>query len=195
MKKNVKLYSSHQLSQMSDAEIRKAYSELRSIANKRLGRMEQQGLNRTARTGYRFPTISQIKESSRATVASELADVSKFLRDKRSTVRGEKKFISHFQEVMTEKGYGDLVETPDEIYKLIDFFEELRELHKDKIISSGDALDAQQEAERLNIPKEKLMDNIELFVSHLEELKDVKPSKGVAEFSSRRMKNLIKKWT
>lgn len=189
-----KLYSPYQLSKMSDSEIRKAYSELRSIANKRLSRLQEQNLNVTARTGYRFPTIAKIEESSRATVASELADVSKFLRDERTTVRGEKKFLSDFQEMMIDKGYSDLVETPDEIYKTIQFLEELRELHKDKILPSGDALDALQEAERLNIPRDKLYANIEIFVAHLDELQNVKPSKGGIEFSSRRINNLIRKW-
>lgn len=190
-----KLFTPYQLSKMTDAAIRKAYSSLRSVANKRLGRLESQGLGKTARTGYKFPTIKSIEESSKATVASMLADVSKFLRDERTTVRGEKKFLNDFQEMMTEKGFGDLVETPDEIYRTLEFLEELREVYDDKMFSSGDALDALQEAERLNIPKEKLFDNIDMFISHLEELRNVKPSKGGAEFSSRRINNLIKKWT
>ena len=158
-----KLYTPYQMSRMSEKEIRAAYSELRSVANKRLGRLEAQGLNMTARTGYRFPTIRSIEESSRATIASELADVSKFLKDERTTVRGEKKFLNDFQEMMIDKGYGDLVETPDEIYKTIEFLEELREIHKDKILPSGDTLDALQEAERLNISKDKLIENIDIF--------------------------------
>lgn len=190
-----KFFNAYQICKMTDAEIRKAYSQLRSTANKRLSRLAEAGLNKTARSGYKFPTISQIHESSRSTVASELADVSKFLRDERTTVRGEKRFISDFKEIMTDKGYGDLVETPEDIYKMIDYFDELREQHKDKILPSGDALDALQEAERLNIPHDKLVDNIEMFVSHLDDLKNVKPSKGGVEFSSRRMKNLIRKWT
>lgn len=190
-----KLFTPYQLSKMTDAAIRKAYSSLRSVANKRLVRLESQGLGKTARTGYKFPTIKSIEESSKATVASMLADVSKFLRDERTTVRGEKKFLNDFQEMMTEKGFGDLVETPDEIYRTLEFLEELREVYDDKMFSSGDALDALQEAERLNIPKDKLFDNIDMFISHLEELRNVKPSKGGAEFSSRRINNLIKKWT
>lgn len=188
-------FNPYQLSKMTDAEIRKAYSRLRSTANKRLSRLAEAGLNRTARSGYKFPTIAEIQSSSRSTVASELADVSKFLRDERTTVRGEKKFISDFKEIMTDKGYGDLVETPEDIYKTIDYFDELREQHKDKILPSGDALDVLQEAERLNIPHDKLVDNIEMFVSHLDDMKNIKPSKGGAEFSSRRMNNLIRKWT
>ena len=190
-----KLYTPYQLSRMSDSAIRKAYSELRSIANKRLTRLEKQGLGMTARTGYRFPTIKQVESSSRATVASELADVSRFLRDERTTVKGEKKFLSNFKELMTEKGYGDLVDTPDEIYTVLQFLDEMREEHKEMTLPSGDLLDALQEAERLKIPKDKLKANIDLFVAHIDELEQIQPTKGGRTFSTQRLNALIRKWT
>lgn len=193
--KTLKLFSPYQLSRMSEAEIRKEYSRLRSVANKRLARLQAQNIGKTARTGYRFPTIAQVESSSKATIASELADVSKFLKDERTTVTGEKKFLSDFQKMMTDKGYGDIVETPEEIYNTIEFLEQLREMHKDRILPSGDALDALQEAERLNIPREKLLNNIEIFVDHLDDLRGVLPTKGGRTFSSSRINSLINKWT
>ena len=194
MKTNNKLYNPYQISKMSDAEIRAAYSRLRSVANKRLNRLQQQNLGMTARTGYRFPTIKQVEGSSKSTIASELADVSKFLKDERTTVSGEKKFLKGFQEMMIDKGYGELVETADDAYRTIEFLEDLRELHKDKLLPSGDALDALAEAERLNMSKDKLMDNLEIFVDHLEDLRSVRPSKGGRTFSNKRINNLLKKW-
>ena len=127
----------------------------------------------TARTGYKFPTIKDIEQSSRATVASELADVSRFLRDERTTVTGERRFISNFQEMMGAKGYGDLVESPDDVYNVLQFLDEMREEHKEMTLPSGDLLDALQEAERLKIPKDKLAENIDLFVAHLDELENI----------------------
>ena len=190
-----KLYSPYQISSMKESDIRKAYSELRSVANKRLSRLENQGFGMTARTGYRFPTIKNIEESSKATIASELADVSKFLRDPRTTVTGEKEFLRNFKEMMTEKGYEDLVETPDDIYKTLQFMEDIRETNNNKVLSSGDALDALQQAQRLKIPIEKFKQNIDIFVQHLDELEDVKPTKGGRKFSSQRLNALIRKWT
>ena len=190
-----KLYSPYQISNMSESAIRKAYSELRSIANKRLARLEKQGLGMTARTGYKFPTIRNIEESSKATIASELADVSKFLRDPRTTVSGEKQFLNNFREMMTEKGYSDLVETPDDIYKTLQFMEEIRDTNNNQLLPSGDVLDVLQHAERLKIPTDKLKDNIDIFVQHLDELEDVKPTKGGRTFSSQRLNALIRKWT
>lgn len=193
--KNHKLYSPYQISNMSESAIRKAYSKLRSIANKRLGRLESQGLGMTARTGYRFPTIKNIESSSKSTIASELADVSKFLRDPRTTVTGEKEFLKNFKEMMTDKGYSDLVETPEEIYKTLQFMEKIRDTNNNRLLPSGDVLDAMQQAERLKIPMEKLKDNIDLFVQHLDDLENVQPTKGGRTFSSRRLNALIKKWT
>lgn len=190
-----KLYSPYQISNMSESAIRKAYSELRSIANKRLARLENQGLGMTARTGYKFPTIRNIEESSKATIASELADVSKFLRDPRTTVSGEKQFLTNFREMMTEKGYADLVDTPDDIYKTLEFMEEIRDTNNNRLLPSGDVLDVLQQAERLKIPTEKLKDNIDIFVQHLDELENVKPTKGGRTFSSQRLNALIRKWT
>ena len=180
---------------MSESAIRKAYSELRSVANKRLGRLEKQGLGMTARTGYKFPTIKNIEESSKATIASELADVSKFLRDPRTTVSGEKQFLTNFKEMMTEKGYSDLVETPDDIYNTLQFMEEIRETNNNRLLPSGDVLDVLQQAERLKIPTDKLKDNIDIFAQHLDELENVKPTKGGRTFSSQRLNALIRKWT
>ena len=193
--KNRKLYSPYQISNMSESAVRKAYSELRSIANKRLGRLEKQGLGMTARTGYKFPTIRNIEESSKATIASELADVSKFLRDPRTTVSGEKQFLNNFREMMTEKGYADLVDTPDDIYKTLEFMEEIRDTNNNRLLPSGDVLDALQQAQRLKIPMEKFKQNIDIFVQHLDELEDVKPTKGGCTFSSQRLNALIRKWT
>jgi len=196
MKKNreYRLYTPYQMSNMSESAIRKAYSELRSIANKRLGRLEKQGLGMTARTGYKFPTISNIESSSKMTVASQLADVSKFLRDPRTTVTGEKQFLADFKEMMTEKGYPDLVSDVEQIYRTIEFMEEIRETNSNKVLPSGDALDALQQAERLKIPMDKFKENIDMFVQHLDELEDIKPTKGGRKFSSQRLNALIRKW-
>lgn len=192
--KEYKLYTPYQMSSMKDSEIRKAYSELRSIANKRLGRLEKQGLGMTARTGFKFPKIAEIESSSKMTVASQLADVSKFLRDPRTTVSGEKAFLADFKEMMTEKGYGDLVDSSEQIYKTIEFLEDIRETHSNKILPSGDALDALQHAQRLKIPMDKFKDNIDMFVQHLDDLDRIQPTKGGRTFSSQRLNALRRKW-
>lgn len=188
----MKLFRPSEIRKMSESLINKEYSALRSVANKRIQRMTAQGLGRCMSL---FPTIHQIKESYYGDVRSALGDVSKFLRSPRTTVKGEKKFIKEFQETMTNKGYGELVETRENIYKMIDFMEYLREQYSDKLFDSGDALDVLQEGQRLNIPLDKLIENYDIFASNLDAMENLRPSPKGAEFSQRRINNFIKKWS
>ena len=73
--------------------------------------------------------------------------------------------------------------------------EEVRQNHKELQLKGSDILDTMQEAERLNIPCDKLLENIEQFVANLEDLKNVVPTKGGRTFSSSRIDALIRRWT
>lgn len=186
------LFTPSQIRKLGEGAVNEAYSALRSVANKRIQRMTEQGLGRST---SQFPTIQQIKESYYGDVRSALGDVSKFLKSPRTTVKGEKKFIKEFQDTMTDKGYGDLVQTREDIYNMIDFMEDLREQYSDKLFDSGDALDVLQEGQRLNIPLEKLQENYDLFASNLDKMEKLRRSSGGREFSQSRINKLIKKWS
>lgn len=187
-----KLFNKYQIGKMTESAVNKAYSTLRSIANKRIERLDKQGLGRT---NVKFPTIQTIKDTDKFSVRDALADVSRFLRSDRTTVRGEKAFIKHFQEQMSESGYGDLVSTREDIYNMIDYMDYLREVYSDKLFDSGDALDVLQQGKRLNIPMEKLKENYDLFASNIDKMENLRRSPGGRAFSQNRIKNLIKKWS
>ena len=182
-------------------QIRAEYSKLRSVANKRLQRLDSAGIGMRALSGYRFPTIAQIESSSKSTVASELANVSRWLGDYRSTITGERQFISEFKEMMQGKGYGLLVETPEDVYKVVGLLDDLRETYKNDLLryrsglTDKDIFDALQQAQRLNMPVEALKQNIELFVANMDALEKVQPTKGGRTFSSSRVNALVRKWT
>ena len=199
--KKYELYTPIKMESMNEAQIRAEYSKLRSIANKRLQRLDAAGIGMRALSGYRFPTISQIKSSSKDTVASELANVSRWLGDYRSTITGEKQFIAEFQEMMQSKGYGSLVETPEDVYKVVGLLDDLREKYKNDLLryrsglSDQDIFEALQQAQRLNMPIDALQRNIELFVANMDALEKVQPTKGGRTFSSSRVNALVRKWT
>lgn len=199
--KKYNVYTPLRMESMTDAQIRAEYSRLRSVGNKRLQRLEAAGLGMKAQTGYRFPTIAQIQSSSKSTVASELANVSRWLSDYRSTITGEKQFIQEFQEMMAGKGYGSLVESPEEVYQVVSMLDELREQYSNDLLryraglTDKDIFDAMEQAQRLRIPLETLKENIELFVANMDELEKVQPTKGGRKFSSQRVNALVRKWT
>ena len=199
--KKYDIYTPYKMESMTEAQIRAEYSKLRSVANKRLQRLDSAGIGMRALSGYRFPTIAQIESSSKATVASELANVSRWLGDYRSTLTGERQFITEFQEMMRSKDYGSLVETPEDVYKVIGLLDDLREKYKNDLLryrsglTDKDIFDALQQAQRLNMPVEALKQNIELFVANMDALEKVQPTKGGRTFSSSRINSLVRKWT
>ena len=172
----MKLYSPYQIHKMTDREINKAYSQLRSIANKRLQRQQAQGIGMRARTGFRFAKIADIMSSSKDTVAAALADVSMFLRSERTTIKGEKAAIQQFQSVIG-KNYPELVKDLDTTYRTMEYLDKLREEYSDKVYDSGDVLDVLQQAENLNISEQVLQQNISIFFENKDKFLKIKTPK------------------
>ncbi len=199
--KKYELYTPIKMENMTEVQFKREYSRMRSVANKRLQRLEAAGIGKRALEGYRFPTIAQIQSSSKSTVASELASVSRWLNDYRSTLTGERQFLEEFREMMERKEYGSLVDTPEDIYNVIDLLDDLRERYKNDLLryrsglTDKDIFDALQQAQRLNMPIEVLKQNIELFVANMDALEKVQPTKGGRTFSSSRINALVRKWT
>lgn len=199
--KKYELYTPIKMETMTEASLKKEYSRMRSVANKRLQRLEAAGIGKRALKGYRFPTIAQIQSSSKSTVASELASVSRWLNDYRSTLTGERQFLQEFKEMMKSKGYGSLVDTPEDVYNVVDLLNDLRERHANDLLryrsglTDQDIFDALQQAQRLRMPIEVLKKNIELFVANMDALEKVQPTKGGRTFSSSRIDALVRKWT
>lgn len=202
--KKYELYTPIKMESMTEAQIRAEYSRLRSVGNKRLQRLEAAGIGMRALRGYRFPTIAQIESSSKSTVASELASLSRWLGDYRSTITGERQFLQEFRDMIRSKAngqYASLVDTVKGTYDLIGLLDDLRERYKNDLLryqfglTDTDIMDALQQAQRLNMPVEALKQHINLFVANMDALEKVQPTKGGRTFSSSRVNALVRKWT
>lgn len=181
-----------ELKGMNEKEIRSEYSRLRSIANKRLGRLEQADLS-MYKKGMRFPKIKDVGDISK--LKEYLLEVSKFTATKETTVKDVRKRAKQWKERMIEYGYDSLATSDQQVVKAWNYFNALREYYGNVIYKqSGDALDVLEQGERLNIPPDKLVENYDQFVEHLDELEEVKPSKNGREFSQKRLNTLFKKW-
>lgn len=150
------------------ADLRRAYSELRKIANKRLQRMEQQGLGTFG--SYRFPKLSDLWDDD---VPGALADVSRYLRDPRHTVRGEKKALDADIAKLHERGY-DFIDRSN-IYQFYDFMDQKRQEVGSKVFDSGSTIDVFNEAQRLKIPPKVLKKNFDYFLENIEKMENTKP--------------------
>ena len=163
-----KIYLPHQIEVMSDKAARKAYSELRKVANKRLARLEKADLGGYG--AFRYATLDMIHPDD---VKQELAEVSRFIRDPRHTVRGAKKYRSTVLDVLHSK-YPNMQDVNESNFKeWANYMEFLRDRYKNKLFDSGDATDVFIEAERLNLPKSIIENHYTVFRNNIDVIKNI----------------------
>ena len=163
----MKIYLPHQIEAMSEGAIRKAYSALRKIANKRLTNLEKNNLGGFG--SFRYGKLEQIHPED---VAQELAEVSRFLRDPRHTVRGAKAYRKNVIDVLHDKpGFEDINEA--NFREWTSYMDYLREKYGNKLFDSGDATDVFIEAERLNLPKSIIENHYTMFKNNIDVVQNI----------------------
>lgn len=99
------VYSPQALRKMSDAELRKVYSRLRSIANKRIDRLKKAGFGDSREVSYNDGVYIRLAEvESRRELVVLTSRVSKFLHANRSTVTGQRESIRRSIATWNRKG-------------------------------------------------------------------------------------------
>ena len=155
---------------MAISSIKQAYSKLRSAANKRLARMEAAGIG-----NYGSARFAKISEMSTQELYSNLADVSRFMNDPRTTVRGQRRYMSNMIDSFNQQGYYWIDES--NLYDFLDYMDDLRDQYSDKMFDSGDAVDVYNEAQRLNVSSDILKKHFDYFQENLDAMEEIKPIK------------------
>lgn len=163
----MKTYFPYQIERMSNREIRNAYSDLRKTANKRLANLEKNDLGGYG--AFRFAKLEQIHADD---VGQELAELSRFMRDPRHTVRGARSHRENILDALHEKpGFEDINESNFRAWT--EYMDHLREKYGNKLFDSGDATDVFMEAERLDLPAYIIKNHYNLFKNNLEEIRRI----------------------
>ena len=163
----MKTYFPYQIERMSNRDIRKAYSDLRKTANKRLANLEKNNLGGYG--AFRFAKLEQIHADD---VGQELAELSRFMRDPRHTVRGARSHRDNILDALHEKpGFEDINESNCRAWT--EYMDHLREKYGNKLFDSGDATDVFMEAERLDLPANIIKNHYNLFKNNLEEIRKI----------------------
>lgn len=115
LKYSPELYTPYALESWPDSQMRKEYTRLRDIAQKRLKRLSQDPISGTSDV-YKefaggFPTIKSMRGDRKA-LEQALADVARFVRSKGSTVGGARE---EFKQKM-KKGGIDADDVPEDQY-------------------------------------------------------------------------------
>ena len=172
------------------SQVRKEYTRLRDVAQKRLKRLKAAGYEDTE--GYKrnvahYPKLKDIQTKSE--LAQRLSDLSRFIKSELSTVSGIKERERKTLESLSEHGY-DFVNEGN-LSDFGDFMEQYRDQLLDMEYDSGDAAEVYQVAIKHKLDPEEVAQNFEFYLENLEVAKKLRRSKNdgdVQKFEKRILK-------
>ena len=179
-----------------EREVRKEYTRLRDISQKRLKRLSAAGYSGTEvyeKNVKHYPKLASIK--SKSELAQRLSDLSRFVGSTQSTVKGIKEREKKVLEKLHEHDFGFVNE--DNLKDFGDFME----LYRDNMVDmagydSGDAAELYSVVEKHKLDPEKVAADFEFYLDNLEELKKMrraKSSTGDTENFKRRVEKKLKR--
>lgn len=159
-----------------EKEVRKEYTRLRDISQKRLKRLKAAGYTDTEvykRNYKHYPKLKNIKSHSE--LAQRLSDLSRFIASELSTVSGIKSREKKALETFKEHGYTFV--SQDNLKEFGEFMEAYRDNLLDMEYDSGDAAELFHVAVKHNIEPEKLKEDFEYWLENLETAKKLRKAK------------------
>lgn len=144
--------------------VRKEYTRLRDISQKRLKRLEKAGYSKTQaymRNINHYPKLKDIK--SKTELAYRLSDLSRFITSKVSTVSGIKEVQKKAIKTMHEHGY-DFVNSKN-IKQFGEFMESFRNQQLDMQYDSGDAAELFSVVTKKKLDIESVKENFEEYLN------------------------------
>lgn len=179
-----------------EREVRKEYTRLRDISQKRLKRLAAAGYTDTEvyQRNYRhYPKLKDIK--SKSELAQRLSDLSRFVASSQSTVKGIKEREKKVLETLHENDY-DFVNEGN-----LKDFGEFMKLYRDEMMDSagfdsGDAAELYSVIEKHKLDPEKIAEDFEFYLENLEAAKELalrKGSTGNTDKFKKRLERAVKK--
>lgn len=179
-----------------EREVRKEYTRLRDISQKRLKRLAAAGYTDTEaykKNVKHYPKLASIKTKSE--LAQRLSDLSRFVGSSQSTVRGIKERERKVLEKLHENEYDFVNES-----NLRDFGE-FMELYRNEMMDSagydsGDAAELYSVVEKHKLDPEKVAADFEFYLENVEaakELKKHRSSTGNTDKFKKRLERAVRK--
>lgn len=163
------------------AAVRKEYTRLRDIAQKRLKRLKAAGLDDTQaylRNYKHYPKLKDIKSDSE--LAARLSDLSRFITAKGSTVSGQKDIMKKSLSTLHDTGYTFVNE--GNFRDFGKFMEEYRNQMLDMSYDSGDAADLYGVVVKHQLDPEKVKQDFEYWLENLDRAEKLKKSKSAGNY-------------
>lgn len=158
-------------------DIRKEYTRLRDIAQKRLKRMGKSMFKDTQtylKNVNHYPKLKDIKSESE--LASRLSDLSRFITSKTSTLSGMEAQMNKALETLHEHDYNFV--TRDNYISFGKFMEEYRFQKLDELYDSGDTAETFNALEQHRVDPEKVKADFEFWLQNEKLLEDIPTGSG-----------------
>lgn len=162
------------------AAIRKEYTRLRDISQKRLKRMGNSMFKDTQmykRNVNHYPLLKSIQ--SEAELAARLSDLSWFIMSQTSTVSGMNAKMNKSLKTLHEHDYNFV--TKENFISFGKFMEEYRFQKLDETYDSGDAAETYDALEKHRVDPEKVKEDFEFWLQNQELLEKMATGSGKKE--------------
>lgn len=185
-----------QMLKSDPATVRKEYTRLRDIAQKRLKRFETAGLTKTQaykRNVAHYPKLKDIKSDYE--LAGRLSDLERFISAQAGSVSGQKEIRKKAISTLHEHDYTFVNEQNFDDFT--DFMEEYRDQMLDgEGYDSGDAAELYSVVEKHKLDPEKVAEDFGFYLENIETLKKMrraKSSTGNTENFKKRAERAVKR--
>ena len=175
-----------------EREVRKEYTRLRDISQKRLKRLAAAGYTNTEvyQRNYRhYPKLKDIK--SKSELAQRLSDLSRFVGSSQSTVSGLKEREKKVLKTLKKSGYKYVNESN------LSYFGEFMEYYRDAMYDleydSGDAADLYTVVEKNKLDPEKVKEDFDFWLANIEDAKKIRKAKRRTGKTSEVLEELVAK--
>lgn len=161
-------------------EIRKEYTRLRDISQKRLKRMGKSMFKDTQmykRNVNHYPLLKDIQSESE--LAARLSDLSRFIMSQTSTVSGMNAQMNKSLKTLHEHDYNFV--TKENFISFGKFMEEYRFQKLDEMYDSGDAAETYDALEKHRVDPEKVKEDFGFWLQNQETLEAMATGSGQKE--------------
>ena len=173
-------------------EVRKEYTRLRDIAQKRLKRLAAAGYETTdvyKKNVKHYPKLKAIRTESE--LAQRLSDLSRFVGSTQSTVKGLKEREKKVLKTLKKNGYKYVNES--NLSDFGEFMEYYRDAMYDLEYDSGDAADLYTVVEKNKLDPEKVKEDFDFWLENIEEAKKIRKAKRRTGKTSEVLEELVAK--
>lgn len=191
-------------------ELRKEYSRLRQVANKRLNRMKGTRYEKTQtylKNAGKYGTIAEIEKEVlkhakkltpdkaeryvNAHIAKKVSDLYRMLTSKTGSIKGMREVEKRTIDTLNERGFTFI--NKNNIHQFGEYMEYLRLLHMDKQFDSERAAELFATAEKKGIDPNQLLADFEYWTQHTEDLANLPKIKNPKQRTAAQYKKLLEK--